>query len=507
MTLAAVRRPTCEARSAARKASPITYTPPWKYRTIWRGSIPSTVISAVGTPPSAAVVTVTSTGSGCADVNSRSSRRCSLTSVSTGKADCRRIASMFSRWSVLTAGRCRPLGVHLRAVAEVEPDRFHHPERGALGKNVRGRQHARVLLDVARRVDGVDRLPRALGDVGHVLLMEGDVLARAKPAEVAADEVLPRVRQGVRRRLDVAGDVLGQVGDVHRCPAGVHDVDQHQRVVVGQVDDDVVRRVVGAVPGQVDALAADLECAAVPERLLRRGPRGIVVAQQESSSLLVPDARDVLVEEERRAGVVGVVMGVDEVLDLVADAVRSCDLVDGPLDVVADRRWRVEHDDAVRGREKCGLVRAVGAPVEVSLETTDVVALLVQRGAERRLRNRRVIRKVCAHVGTSTIAVVMAGMVASQPRNRIREIRSHAACGELRGLRPSRPHPAAATPSPTKIAKPSTVSGALAPWSSATPAPMTGTESPTKSAISNSAVIATRFSGAVPSSTRPVVPL
>src|SRR2546423_9014356 len=51
MTLARVRRPTCEARSAARKASPITYTPPWKYRTIWRGSIPSTVISAGWRPP------------------------------------------------------------------------------------------------------------------------------------------------------------------------------------------------------------------------------------------------------------------------------------------------------------------------------------------------------------------------------------------------------------------------------------------------------------------------
>ena len=81
---------------------PITYTPPWKYRTTWRGSIPSTVISAVGTPPSAAAVTVTSAGSGCADSNSRSSRRCSLTSLPTGKADCRRIASRFSRCSVLT---------------------------------------------------------------------------------------------------------------------------------------------------------------------------------------------------------------------------------------------------------------------------------------------------------------------------------------------------------------------------------------------------------------------
>src|SRR3954451_14918034 len=102
MTLACVRRPTCEARSAARKATPMTYTPAWKYRTTWRGSIPSTVISAVGTPPSAAAVTVTSTGSGCADSNSRSNRRCSLTSLPTGKADCRRIASRVSRCSVLT---------------------------------------------------------------------------------------------------------------------------------------------------------------------------------------------------------------------------------------------------------------------------------------------------------------------------------------------------------------------------------------------------------------------
>src|SRR5690349_15372264 len=102
MTLACVRRPTCEARPAARKASPITYTPPWKYRTTWRGSIPSIVISAVGTPPSAAAVTVTSAGSGCAETNSRSSRRCSSTLLSTGKADCRRIASRVSRCSLLT---------------------------------------------------------------------------------------------------------------------------------------------------------------------------------------------------------------------------------------------------------------------------------------------------------------------------------------------------------------------------------------------------------------------
>src|SRR6266567_5203999 len=102
MTLACVRRPACEARPAAWKASPSTYTPPWKYRTTWRGSIPSIVISAVGTAPSAAAVTVTSAGSGCAESNALSCRRCSLTSALAGKAPCRRIASRFSRCSVLT---------------------------------------------------------------------------------------------------------------------------------------------------------------------------------------------------------------------------------------------------------------------------------------------------------------------------------------------------------------------------------------------------------------------
>src|SRR5258708_7167280 len=102
MTLARVRRATCEARPAAWKAAPLTYTPPWEYKTKSRGSTRSTVISAAGTPPSTARVTVTSAGSGCADSNSRSSRRCSLTSLPAGKADCRKIASRFSRCSVLT---------------------------------------------------------------------------------------------------------------------------------------------------------------------------------------------------------------------------------------------------------------------------------------------------------------------------------------------------------------------------------------------------------------------
>jgi hypothetical protein len=49
---------------------------------------------------------------------------------------------------------------------------------------------------------------------------------------------------------------------------------------------------VGAVPGQVDALAADLERAPILEGLLVRRSRRIIVAQQQPPRLLVSDSRD-----------------------------------------------------------------------------------------------------------------------------------------------------------------------------------------------------------------------
>src|SRR4051794_6034256 len=112
-----------------------------------------------------------------------------------------------------------PSGVHLGAVAEVEADRLHHPERRALGVDVRGGDHAGVLLDhgrgrypgdlvqvalhrrprvlavldeVARWVHGVDRLPGVLGDVVHVPLMKRHVVPGAEPTVVTAEKVRPR---------------------------------------------------------------------------------------------------------------------------------------------------------------------------------------------------------------------------------------------------------------------------------------------------------------------------
>jgi hypothetical protein len=101
----------------------------------------------------------------------------------------------------------------------------------------------------------------------------------------------------------------------------------------------------------------------------------------------------VLVEEERRPGVVGVMVRVDDVGDRVAHAVRRRDLVDGALQVVADGGRSVEEDDAVASGQERRLVDAVGDPVEVSLDASHVVALLVEGGPECRGGNRRVVRQ------------------------------------------------------------------------------------------------------------------
>ena len=160
--------------------------------------------------------------------------------------------------------------------------------------------------------------------------------------------------------------------------------------MVGEVDEDVVGRVVGAVPGELDALTSNLQGVAVLEGHVRGR---LVVPQQQPAGLLMPDADHVPLEQRGRAGVVVVVMRVDQVRHRVADALSRGDLVDGPLQVVADGRGRVEQDDAVGGDQEGCLVGAVGDPVEIPLDPADVVALVVEGWAERRPGDRRIVRQ------------------------------------------------------------------------------------------------------------------
>jgi hypothetical protein len=151
-----------------------------------------------------------------------------------------------------------------------------------------------VLHEIPRRVDAGERFPRASFDIGDVLLAQHDVVTGAEPAEVSSDEVFRRVRQRRGRGLDVAGDVLADVEVVEGYPAGVDDVDEHQRVVVREADVDVVRRVVGFVPGQLGALIRDLQGVAVGEGSPPARRAGRVVVAQQQPGLLVPALHDLI---------------------------------------------------------------------------------------------------------------------------------------------------------------------------------------------------------------------
>src|SRR5690242_9477708 len=158
-------------------------------------------------------------------------------------------------------------GVDRTGRALVKAQRLHDLEGRGLGedRDVRGGQHAGVLGDhgrggplgdgievalhakpevlpgphvVRHRVDAGQGLPGAGLDVCDVLLVHRDVVAGGEPAEVPADEVRPRIGQRDGRGAHVPDDVFGQVEVVDGYPAGVDHVDEHEGVVVGEVDVD-----------------------------------------------------------------------------------------------------------------------------------------------------------------------------------------------------------------------------------------------------------------------------
>jgi hypothetical protein len=75
---------------------------------------------------------------------------------------------------------------------------------------------------------------------------------------------------------------------------------------------------------------------------------------------------------------------------------RAClggDLVDRSQQVVTDRRRCVDCDDTARARQEHGLVEAVGHPVEVVVDVSDVVTVGVQGRTEGSWRNGCVRRQ------------------------------------------------------------------------------------------------------------------
>ncbi len=214
--------------------------------------------------------------------------------------------------------------VHHGAEAEVKAKRFHDPVGGAFSVHVSGGKHTGVLLNdrccsnvghlieialhccpgiltillkVRSRIDSAHCRFNVGNDICYILLVYSDVFAIAEPSHVTTNEVLPVIRQGDLRSFDGAGDVFVEVEDVKGRPTREDEVNEHERVVIRQVNIYVVGRMIGAVPCQLDALAANVQCPLVLENLLRGGSRSIVVTQQEMPCLFVSDASYIFVEQ------------------------------------------------------------------------------------------------------------------------------------------------------------------------------------------------------------------
>jgi len=80
-------------------------------------------------------------------------------------------------------------------------------------------------------------------------------------------------------------------------PARQHDVDEHERVVAGEMNVAVVRGVVGTVPGQVDPLPADAQRVAGVERDVGHGPGRVVLLGQQPPGLSLADPGHVPAEQ------------------------------------------------------------------------------------------------------------------------------------------------------------------------------------------------------------------
>ncbi len=116
----------------------------------------------------------------------------------------------------------------------------------------------------------------------------------------------PRVAHGHLLGADPAGDVLGDGQALEGHPSREEDVDDHQGLMRGRMDENVVGCDVRAVEGQFEQLAADLQNVLVVEGHRGRRPVRVIVAQQQAEVLGLPNADHVRAEQGRGADVIGV---------------------------------------------------------------------------------------------------------------------------------------------------------------------------------------------------------
>ena len=176
-------------------------------------------------------------------------------------------------------------------------------------------------------------------------------------------------------RVHVPGHKVGE-GEVEKGgPAGVDDVDEHEDLAVGHVDEDVAWLVVRAVVGKFNGLIAEGDGegggeGCVWQRAVVRGERGdgaeedvcfgvgdvlhsVVAGTVCRGRLVCWRVRSAGSKDASSSDMVVVRVAVDEFLHRLV-----CNVGDCILQIYAERGRVVDGDDSVTGNEKEGLVSA-----------------------------------------------------------------------------------------------------------------------------------------------------
>jgi hypothetical protein len=103
------------------------------------------------------------------------------------------------------------------------------------------------------------------------------------------------------------------------------------------------------------------------------------------------DPDEIVAEEVGSTGMIRMVVRVDKVSDRVGNAFGCGNLVYRAAKIVADRRRGIEEDDSLVGGEECRLVSPVGHPEQVPLDSSHVVAVVIESRSECGRRDGHVV--------------------------------------------------------------------------------------------------------------------
>ena len=93
----------------------------------------------------------------------------------------------------------------------------------------------------------------------YILLLNLDIFTRTASIQMSADKMIEVIRKDLVVRFDEARHALDFAQGLEEHPAGEDDVDEHEDLLYGSVDEDVAGFVVGTSVYELEGLVADFQ--------------------------------------------------------------------------------------------------------------------------------------------------------------------------------------------------------------------------------------------------------